>query len=382
VPRTVRKSLGHWAAILAFCAYMATCIVTFYTLVQPSFNHQSEVHLDADAGTYLAVADFVRDGGAGVALVSLGGNLLGPVLIALLCKTGIMITLFNMLLFCIAIYAAGVTRGIDRWLFAVLVMLNAETLVSLVTVNKEILALFSATLFAKYIYSEQRSKLLLLVILVSALFARWQQLGIVLLYFLLRRQGSFFEKRPKLALTLIVLLLAVAYPFMSSEYDLSGFTAQGETGGTMTVMNHMQAHFLYPLVVLPKIVMNLAGQLITPSFFWTTYLTRPFSDLQNQFAVQLHTVAMVGLWFAAWAKGRLRLQEPLIFFSGLYLVVTALTPFVQPRYQYPVYVLLCLELARKRESVPAYSAGPASPDSPRPGLRMPGYGLAEVTARR
>jgi len=361
---------------------MATCIVTFYTLVQPSFNHQSEVHLDADAGTYLAVADFVRDGGAGVALVSLGGNLLGPVLIALLCKTGIMITLFNMLLFCIAIYAAGVTSGIDRWLFAVLVMLNAETLVSLVTVNKEILALFSATLFAKYIYSEQRSKLLLLVILVSALFARWQQLGIVLLYFLLRRQGSFFEKRPKLALTLIVLLLAVAYPFMSSEYDLSGFTAQGETGGTMTVMNHMQAHFLYPLVVLPKIVMNLAGQLITPSFFWTTYLTRPFSDLQNQFAVQLHTVAMVGLWFAAWAKGRLRLQEPLIFFSGLYLVVTALTPFVQPRYQYPVYVLLCLELARKRESVPAYSAGPASPDSPRPGLRMPGYGLAEVTARR
>ena len=31
------------------------------------------------------------------------------------------------------------------------------------------------------------------------------------------------------------------------------------------------------------------------------------------------------------------------------MMVTAVTPFVQPRYNYFVYILLCLELARKED---------------------------------
>jgi hypothetical protein len=31
------------------------------------------------------------------------------------------------------------------------------------------------------------------------------------------------------------------------------------------------------------------------------------------------------------------------------LITTAVTPFVQPRYNYFVYILLCLELARKED---------------------------------
>jgi hypothetical protein len=34
----------------------------------------------------------------------------------------------------------------------------------------------------------------------------------------------------------------------------------------------------------------------------------------------------------------------------IYIIMTAVTPFVQPRYNYFVYVLLCLELARKDDS--------------------------------
>jgi hypothetical protein len=34
---------------------------------------------------------------------------------------------------------------------------------------------------------------------------------------------------------------------------------------------------------------------------------------------------------------------------AIYLITTAVTPFVQPRYNYFVYVLLSLELSRKEE---------------------------------
>ncbi len=347
--------LSRWFVVFLVCGYFLACVVCFYTLVQPSINHQGTFRVGADSGTYLAIADMVRDGSAaGIAFISLNGNLLGPVVLALLLKSGAAIALFNFALFCIAIYAAGKVPGINRWVLVMLLLLNAETFASLITLNKEIVALFSVALLAEYIYSQKKSRLLLIVVLVSALLARWQQFGILLLYFGLRRQGSFLAKKPKLALALLICFLTVAYPVTKSTLNLSELTNYGETGGTITTLNAMQAHFLFPLVLIPKAAMNLCGQLVTPRFFLNEYWTRDFNDLQNQFLIQLHTVAMVLACLALVVLGRARLKEPLVFFSAVYLIVTALTPFVQPRYQYPVYVAFCVELARKRSRAIAY----------------------------
>jgi hypothetical protein len=49
----------------------------------------------------------------------------------------------------------------------------------------------------------------------------------------------------------------------------------------------------------------------------------------------------------AYRRGKLNPQRPLAFLMIIYMILTAVTPFVQPRYNYFVYVLLCLELARK-----------------------------------
>ncbi len=340
------RPLWQWTAIAFFWIFALACLAAFWGIVQPD-----SFRLGADSDTYLKIADFMREGGAGVALVSLSGNLLGPVAIALLLKTNAAIFAFNASLFMIAVYAAGLKTGVNRWVYAILLMANAETLVSIVTVNKEILSLFSVSLFLKYIYSERRSKLLLLVILVSALLARWQQLAIVLLYLFLRRRGSLFDRRPGLAIACVVLCITVGYPLAASKLDITAFTIQGETGGTITTMNDMQAHFLFPLVMLPKMAMNLSGQLVTPWYYLDGYWTLDPGDLQNRFAVQIHTVATLMVLAAVFWSGRFRVKEPAIFFCCLYLIFTALTPFVQPRYQYPVYVLLCLELARNKAYV-------------------------------
>ena len=91
--------------------------------------------------------------------------------------------------------------------------------------------------------------------------------------------------------------------------------------------------------------MNVAGRVITPSYFFAGYSTLDPNDLQNRFVVHLHSVALVALFGWALFKGKLSLKEPIPLFIALYLIVTAVNPFIQPRYEYSVYVLLCLQVA-------------------------------------
>ncbi len=349
MPLSKLRTPMQWVAISLFFAYLLLCAIAFYAVVQPNLDGQSLIRLGADSDTYWQVADFVRGEGVNLALIGLGANYLGPVAIALTLKTGSMVALFNAFLFCVSIYAAGRIPGVNQWTLAILLMLNAETLVGIVTLNKEILSLFSAVLFAYYVYSHKKSKLLLLIILLSAIGARWQQAALVLLFLFFKRKNSFFSKRPKTALALIVLLLTVTYPLAASKLDLSGFTDQGDTGGTITVLNGLQAKFLYPVALLPKVIMSLFGRLLTPSYYFGEYWKGDFNDWQNQYAGHLHTVALLLICAIAAVRKRLSLQEPLIFFCAMYLVVTSIAPFIQNRYQFPVYVLLCIEIVRNRE---------------------------------
>jgi hypothetical protein len=58
---------------------------------------------------------------------------------------------------------------------------------------------------------------------------------------------------------------------------------------------------------------------------------------------------LIPLLAIAYFKGLLNPRRPIALLIIIYLLVVALTPFVQPRYNYFVYVLLCLELAKKEE---------------------------------
>jgi hypothetical protein len=81
---------------------------------------------------------------------------------------------------------------------------------------------------------------------------------------------------------------------------------------------------------------------------------------------------MTVLFVAAVWKRRLLLSRPIPYFIALYVIVTSLSPFVQARYEYPIYALLCIELARTKESFDTdrvakrrFSILPAAP-SPEP----------------
>ena len=111
-------------------------------------------------------------------------------------RTGIAVGIFNIFLFFLAVEIACTIPGVDRYRLLFLLMICSETAPALVTLNKEIMVLFSALLLAKYIYSTKRSWLLLGAVLVFSVLTRWEQIAIIMLFLFLRRKGSIFSATP------------------------------------------------------------------------------------------------------------------------------------------------------------------------------------------
>ena len=168
------------------------------------------------------------------------GNLLGPVAIGMVFKTGFAVALFNIFLFFIAVEIACSIPGVDRYLLVFLLVLCSETAPALVTLNKEILVLFSTLLLSKYIYSEKRSWLLLGLVLLVSLFARWEQIALILLFLFLQRKGSVFKRNPKLAIIVVIAVLTVAYGLIAR---LPGTGLAAFTQYTEERQHHCQARY-------------------------------------------------------------------------------------------------------------------------------------------
>jgi hypothetical protein len=67
-------------------------------------------------------------------------------------------------------------------------------------------------------------------------------------------------------------------------------------------------------------------------------------------------VLLFGMFFGR----KLRLRHAPVYLLALYLLMTAINPMVQPRYEYAAYVLLCLEASRYfRLGLDSEAAAPA-----------------------
>jgi hypothetical protein len=303
----------------------------------------NELRIGADSTIYLAVADAIRDGSSTVALLAFSSNLVGPVAIALALKYAALIALFNYFLFLLSIRSAR-ALGFNFCLFALLLALDPETLPSVVTLNKEVLGMFGFVLLIRYEYSERHSKLLLLLSLFFGMMARWEQVAISIMFVILRR--GIFRRHPWLSLLLVAVGISIGWPFMLAHMDLSGFTDQAAGAGLILRLNNIQAHGGYLLVLIPKMLLETFGYVTTPWYFLGAFWNEDFTDWQNQFFINLHSVAMLFMcgWFVL--RKKVDVKQPIPFLVLLYLIVTTTNTFVMPRYGYPAYALLAMEAAR------------------------------------
>ncbi len=346
------RPLNKWLCIWALCFYLAFCMSCFFLIEQPRLNHETYQRFGADSPTYWQAVDYgAQHADSGGNLVSFTGNLLGPVAIGRILGSGFAVALFDILLFFISVEIASSIPGVDKYLFVFLLAINAETAPAVVTLNKEILVLLSGMMLAKYIYSEKQSWFLLGLTLLVSLFARWEQIAIVLLFVFLRRKGSFFLRHPRLAVLSVIAGLTVIYPLIASleGSGLRAFNRYAAGANTIVKLNEIQASFGFPIVLLPKIAMDIFGELLRPITFLKEFGTLGTGDIHSMFIIPLFSIALVTVLVIAYRRGKLNPRRPIGLVVLIYLIVTALTPFVQPRYNYFVYVLLCLELAKKEE---------------------------------
>ena len=273
---------------------------------------------------------------------------MGPVLIGMVFRTGFAVACFNILLFFLAVEVACTIPGVDRYRLLFLLAICAETAPALVTLNKEIMVLVSALLFAKYILSKRHSIFLLAAVFVVSVFARWEQIAILLLYLFLSRKRSVFRRKPWLAVFAVIGILTVLYPLIARlpGSHIGAFTQYARGANTIAKLNRIQTDFGFPLVVVPKIIMDIFGELLRPLTFLKEYYLLGYADFHSIFIIPLFSIALITLLVMAYRRGLLNPQRPIALLIIIYAIVTAVTPFVQPRYNYFVYVLLCLELAR------------------------------------
>lgn len=356
-PRSLRK----WFFIWGFCLYLVFCFGCFFVFEQPRLNHDTFIRFGADSPTYWDGVKYrSQHTQTGSVLVSFTGNLLGPVLIGTLMRNGFGVACFNIVLFFFAVEVACSIPGVNRYSLLFLLAICAETAPALVTLNKEIMVLVSALLFAKFVYSKRRSLLLLITVFAVSVFARWEQIAILLLYLFLSRKGSVFRRKPWLAVFTVVAILTVLYPLIARlpGSRIGAFTQYAKGANTIAKLNRIQTDFGFPLVVVPKIIMDIFGELLRPLTFLGEYYVLGYADIHSIFIIPLFSIALVTLLVKAYRRGLLNPQRPIALLIITYAIVTAVTPFVQPRYYYFVYVLLCLELSRKEEGegrVPASS---------------------------
>lgn len=357
------KSLKKWLLVWLLGLYLAFCMGCFFMWEQPRLDKETYIRFGADSPTYWEAVNYRSEHAENARLISFTGNLLGPVTLGVLLKTGLAVAFFNILLFFIAVEIVCTIPGVDRYRLIFLLVVCAETAPALVTLNKEIMVLLSAYIFVKYIYSEKRSWFLLALALVVSLFARWEQIGVMLLFLFLRRKGSFFARNPRLALLSVIGTLTVAYGLVAQipHSGLGAFTQYTKGANTIVKLNAIQAHFGFPLVLAPKVLMDLMGELLRPWTFLAEFGYLGWGDIHSMFIIPLFSIALITLLVIAYRQGKLNPQRPLALLMIIYIIMTAVTPFVQPRYNYFVYVLLCVELAMKEEPVegPVRSPAPA-----------------------
>lgn len=345
------RPLRVWLVIGLFVVYLVVSYCIFFEAIAPVADFNIEPTIAADSSAYwiasgvrtINFADKAQKVGADAS-----SNLFGPVLEAELLRTDFNVAVFNCLLFIFCLSILRAMPEFDRATFLLLMMINPFLLASMITLNKEIFALAGIVVFIRYTGAKHFRIGWLTLALVLSLFARWQQVLVMLIYVAYELKISPLRGRRRWGIAVTILGFTVAYGvvYRVAPFVFRALLAQAEAGHTILILDNIQANFGFPLVAVPKILMNCMGHFISPGYFLRSYISEDFTNWRDQIFMQMHTlfltILLVGLFF----RRKLHLRHAPVYLLALYLLMTALNPMVQPRYEYAAYVLLCLEASR------------------------------------
>ena len=334
--------------IVLLLLYVCFSYLVFISFINDNYYESSTYKLDADAGTYYDLSKYgdltIKE------MVIFEQNLIGPALILWLTNyDNTSVFIVNIVLFAIAcrLMLVNFKTEINKLHFVALIVVNPMILASLLTVNKEIIGLFSIALFACYLKSKKLPYLLLFILF--AFLTRWHELIVLLCFFLLSsRINPFKENRLKTCI-IFALFLSVVYPFLANHVSLEQFVVKEQFDkafGIMAIFNWLQNNYLFFVALVPKMLSNLFGNVFR---IWSVLIgsdSVDYKDLYTWYIILGHQIVIFIMFIKLFISKKITLKNDFIYFSVIYLIVFSLNPAIQYRYIFPLYILFCLELSR------------------------------------
>lgn len=343
---TILKKIHITVILLGI--YCASAVLVFVYFSEPYLNGESDVRWAADSMDYIL---YYQNAGLDQNLIQLGQNLFGPLVILWLAEGSNLFVLgINLAIYLVAWFVIVNNLDINKGVLFLALSVNPMLFVSLLAVNKEIVSFLVVALYAAYF--GRRSIYYLAAALVTALFVRWQNVLIILLFELARVSVSPNKSRRFVVIGVLVFGLSIIYPSLDAQ--LGGVTTAevdeqqaNTTFGFLEVANNIQRNYGYFVVVVPKVLSNWFGNLPRAISVYLNPGGYDILDVYNTFVITGHQLAMVVIVFMLFLKRKFTLSNDLIFFSVFYSIVYSLGVLIQYRYYFPVYLILAIVLAQK-----------------------------------
>jgi hypothetical protein len=294
----------------------------------------SNLHASADSITYIKLAK-QND----IPLVSVGGNLLGPtIILRLLNFNNFLVVLLNCFLFYTSFFLAIKYFNLNKLKFLLLLIINPLIFLSLTTINKEILGLFLSVVLVCYL--KTNNKIFLFITLSMALFTRWEQFAVIIVFLLLKK-FNFLTRKRLLMVVLIVAALTILYPsFLLHQVELiygNGKLNDVNSLGTIHYLNALQAHYMFFIVLIPKLLLNYFGDIIK------IFITFPnWTDIYNTYGILGAGFCFLLILIKLIKQRKLKLKDDRIYFCVIMSVMYTMMPIVQLRYFFPLYIIMCI----------------------------------------
>jgi len=338
------RKVTFWLALGLLAVYGSLCAVLFLQWMNPTLTGKSDQRIAADSGTYIYMADGLRDGRAEpwvyAALASFPNTLWMPVFLAFAIPNTFCMAGLNLAIFGISIQLFRKTAAISTGLFVALLILNPITTVSILSVNKEIVDLFAVAMFCFGL--ARKRKWIICAALFLSLLNRYEVcLAMMVLLFV---QGRFnpLRKHRNVTIAIFVVLLTILLPVFASQ-ALSSRFEEASNAGLIAALDGLEMHFLFFVAVLPKILEAIFGELLNTSH-WAQYST---DDLANSYILFLSNLAFLAAIVALIAKKQFSIRSDWMYFTVLGAILMSVSLVIQPRYYYFCYVLICFQAAHR-----------------------------------
>ena len=219
-PKTLFDShpARKWGLVFLLCMYLVFCWGLYTVTVEPLYEAANPPTIGADPGSYFEAAkDLSMPQTSSATRLSLGGSTLGPGLVGLVFRTPFGVAWFNCALFAATVWWAGRVPGLNRVHFSMLMAIEPQMVPTLMTLNKEMMAIAGLASFCAYIYGGQEhgkrrgSMFYLVAALILSFMGRWQQILILFWYLAMESRRSPFMGKPWKSLVALLMFISIGW---------------------------------------------------------------------------------------------------------------------------------------------------------------------------